>query len=458
MRELLSSFHSYRGRHGSYEHHACDKVRKMSTFDKIIGYDSIKEELLMIVDMIRNRDRYSALGASLPKGVILYGKPGLGKSMLAKSFVEECGLKPYILRRNTGSNNFVDVVTKTFEEAKENAPSVILLDDMDKYANDDSFYSDAEEYVAVQSGIDEVYDSEVFVIATVNNIDKLPESLVRPGRFDKKIEVLSPTDKDAEAIIEYYLSDKKLDPAVNMEDLTRMISYSSCAELQTLINEAAIYAAYDKKDSIEMSDIVRSVLRMQYKSPDNYTRTSDEQIKKTALHEAGHLVVAEVLQPGSVGMASLRAEGRDDVGGFVHMYKEIARRPHDVMVALAGKAAVELYYSESCAGGCQQDLKHAVNGIRSGLNMSGTRGLGMVDVSIRGLEPSESYNSKNEAVTQAELESYLFKTRNIILKNRSFLEATAKALCEKKTLLYSDIKKIKEESTVCEISECFEYN
>ena len=90
--------------------------------------------------------------------------------------------------------------------------------------------------------------------------------------------------------------------------------------------------------------------------------------------------------------------------------------------------------------------------------MSGTRGLGMVDVSIRGLEPSESYNSKNEAVTQAELESYLFKTRNIILKNRSFLEATAKALCEKKTLLYSDIKKIREESTVCEISECFEYN
>ena len=112
-----------------------------------------------------------------------------------------------------------------------------------------------------------------------------------------------------------------------MEDLSKMISYSSCAELETILNEAAISAAYKRKTDIEMEDLVKSVLRMIYDSPDNYTKASAEDIKKTALHEAGHLVVSEVLCPGSVGLASLRSTGRDSTGGFIHRCKELSRRP-----------------------------------------------------------------------------------------------------------------------------------
>ena len=267
----------------------------MSAFDRVIGYETIKNELLQICDMIHNREIYEELGAKLPQGILLYGDPGLGKTLMAKSFIEESGLKAYIVRRNKGNDDFIGDITDTFRKAKENTPCVIFLDDMDKFANEDSDHRDAEEYVAVQSGIDEVKNCDVFILATANEIWKLPRSLVRSGRFDRKIEVQCPTNRDADEIIEHYLSNKKVSETVNMDDLSKMISYSSCAELETILNEAAISAAYKRKPSIEMEDLVKSVLRMKYDSPDNYTKTSAEDMKKTALHEAGHLVVSEVL-------------------------------------------------------------------------------------------------------------------------------------------------------------------
>lgn len=425
----------------------------MSAFDRVIGYETIKNELLQICDMIHNREIYEELGAKLPQGILLYGNPGLGKTLMAKSFIEESGLKAYIVRRNKGNDDFIGDITDTFRKAKENTPCVIFLDDMDKFANEDSDHRDAEEYVAVQSGIDEVKNCDVFIIATANEIWKLPRSLVRSGRFDRKIEVQCPTNRDADEIIEHYLSNKKVSETVNMDDLSKMISYSSCAELETILNEAAISAAYKRKPSIEMEDLVKSVLRMQYDSPDNYTKTSAEDMKKTALHEAGHLVVSEVLCPGSVGLASLRSTGRDSTGGFIHRCKELSSRPYHVLVSLAGKAAVELYYSDTCASGCQNDINRAFNIIREGLSENATLGFGMIDVSTnRFPNTSENMNSRNEAVTQAELERYMLITKDILLKNREFLEKATAALIEKETLLYSDISILRDNTTITEVA------
>lgn len=425
----------------------------MSALDKVIGYEAIKNELLQICDMIHNREIYEELGARLPQGILLYGEPGLGKTLMAKSFIEESGLKAYIVRRNKGDDDFIGEITDTFHRAKENTPCVIFLDDMDKFANEDSDHRDAEEYVAVQSGIDEVKNCDVFVLATANEMRKLPESLVRSGRFDRKIEVKRPTDKDANEIIEHYLSDKKVSENVNMEDLSKMISYSSCAELETILNEAAISAAYKRKTDIEMEDLVKSVLRMIYDSPDNYTKASAEDMKKTALHEAGHLVVSEVLCPGSVGLASLRSTGRDSTGGFIHRCKELSRRPYYVLVSLAGKAAVELYYCDTVASGCQSDINRACNYIRDGISENATLGFGMIDVSTRSFpETSENMNSRSEAVTHAELERYMRITKDILLKNREFLERVAAALIEKETLLYSDIRALTESTTITEVA------
>lgn len=425
----------------------------MSALDKVIGYEAIKNELLQICDMIHNREIYEELGARLPQGILLYGEPGLGKTLMAKSFIEESGLKAYIVRRNKGDDDFIGEITDTFHRAKENTPCVIFLDDMDKFANEDSDHRDAEEYVAVQSGIDEVKNCDVFVLATANEMRKLPGSLVRSGRFDRKIEVKCPTDKDANKIIAHYLSDKKVSKNVNMEDLSKMISYSSCAELETILNEAAISAAYKRKTDIEMEDLVKSVLRMIYDSPDNYTKTSSEDIKKTALHEAGHLVVSEVLCPGSVGLASLRSTGRDSTGGFIHRCKELSRRPYYVLVSLAGKAAVELYYCDTVASGCRSDINRACNYIRDGISENATLGFGMIDVSTRSFpETSENMNSRSEAVTHAELERYMRIAKDILLKNREFLERVAAALIEKETLLYSDIRALTESTTITEVA------
>lgn len=425
----------------------------MSAFDRVIGYETIKNELLQICDMIHNREIYEELGAKLPQGILLYGDPGLGKTLMAKSFIEESGLKAYIVRRNKGNDDFIGDITDTFRKAKENTPCVIFLDDMDKFANEDSDHRDAGEYVAVQSGIDEVKNCDVFVLATANEMRKLPESLVRSGRFDRKIEVKRPTDKDANEIIEHYLSDKKVSENVNMEDLSKMISYSSCAELETILNEAAISAAYKRKTDIEMEDLVKSVLRMIYDSPDNYTKASSEDMKKTALHEAGHLVVSEVLCPGSVGLASLRSTGRDSTGGFIHRCKELSRRPYYVLVSLAGKAAVELYYCDTVASGCRSDINRACNYIRDGISENATLGFGMIDVSTRSFpETSENMNSRSEAVTHAELERYMRIAKDILLKNREFLERVTAALIEKETLLYSDIRALTEGTTITEVA------
>lgn len=223
----------------------------MSKFDKIIGYETIKNELLQLCDMIHNKEIYERLGANLPQGVLLYGAPGLGKTLMAKCFIEESGIPSYTIRRNKGNDDFIGNITETFNAAKENAPSIVFLDDMDKFANEDDRHRDAEEYVAVQAGIDEIKNTNVFVFATANDIYKLPDSLIRSGRFDRRIEVFAPTADDASRIIKHYLKKRKVSDNVNMDDLAKMISYSSCAELETILNEAAIYAAQARKNLLK---------------------------------------------------------------------------------------------------------------------------------------------------------------------------------------------------------------
>lgn len=424
----------------------------MNAFDKVIGYSAIKKELMQICDMVKNPEEYEALGAKLPQGILLYGKPGLGKTLMAKCFLEECDLTTYTLRRNKGNDDFVSEITETFKKAKSHAPSVVFLDDVDKFANEDYDHRDAEEYVAIQAGIDEVKGTQVFVLATANDRHKLPGSLLRAGRFDRKIGVQTPNKQDALDIIKYYLSCKSVSEDVDMDDLTRMFSYSSCAELETIINEAAITAGGKRKKKIEMEDLVEAILREQYDSPDDYAKGSNEDKVKTALHEAGHIVVAEVLVPGSVGLASIRPHGRNEKGGFVHRCESFPKRPQHVCTSLAGKAAVELYYADACASGCGEDLARAADLIREGISENASVGIGMIDVSNHQFpETSESLNSRNESVVHAEMERMMLKAKDILIKNRDFLEKLRDELAEKETLLYSDIQRIRSNCTIVEV-------
>ena len=228
----------------------------MNTFDKVIGYKSIKQELQQICDMIRNRTVYEEMGARLPHGLLLYGDPGLGKTLLAKCLIEESGLNAITRRRDRGGDAFISSIMEAFAKAKADAPAIIFLDDMDKFSTEDASYRDTPEYAAVQAGIDDIKESNVFLIATANEIRKLPISLRRSGRFDRKLHIQAPTASDAEAIIAHYIKGKRLSDDVNIKDLAMMMRYQSCAELETILNEAAVRAAFCRQSCIQMKDIL----------------------------------------------------------------------------------------------------------------------------------------------------------------------------------------------------------
>ena len=156
----------------------------MSAFDKIIGYELIKEELKQIADCLKHTDKYRRMGVSIPRGLLLEGRPGVGKTLMATCLVEESGCRAFICRKDTSDGSFIKHIREIFEQAEENAPSVVVLDDMDKFADADRHNSYAEEYVTVQSCIDRIKGKDVFVIATVNDTNRVTESLIRHGRFD----------------------------------------------------------------------------------------------------------------------------------------------------------------------------------------------------------------------------------------------------------------------------------
>lgn len=416
----------------------------MNSFDKIIGYSAIKKELSEICDMIKNPEVYSQLGATLPHGLLLYGNPGLGKTLMAKCFLEECNLPVFSLHRKKGSEDFIGEITDAFVKAKEQAPTIIFLDDVDKFANEDYGHKDAEEYVAIQSGIDLVKEEKVFVLATANDIYKLPDSLVRAGRFDRKIRIEAPDEQDAVNIIKHYLSKKTVSQDVNMEDMVRMISYESCAGLETVINEAAVIAGMKRKSHIEMEDIIDAVLREVYDSREELTGKTAKEIDLIALHEAGHILVAEICVPGSVGLASIKPKGKNERGGFTYRCKDIQSRLQYICSLLAGKAAVELYYANPNEDGGAKDVERAAEVIHDGIFYRATSGIGMVNPSGRSYSyASDEYKIRSESAASAEMDRLMTVTKDMLLQNREFLEKLRDALVDKEILLYSDVQRIK---------------
>ena len=222
-----------------------------------------------------------------------------------------------------------------------------------------------------------------------------------------------------------------------------MISYHSCAELETILNEAAVHAAFARKASIEMEDLVSTVLKQQYGAQEDISGIPAEGMEKVALHEAGHLVLCELLCPGSVGFTSLLPSEENHCGGFVHICKAIPDSCIAV-IALGGKAAVEMRYAGQIADGCASDIKRAVNSIREAAAAEGALGFSLLDVESRSSPPmSEGLNARSEAAVQLELEQCYCKAKSILTQNDIFLKAVAEALVAKKTLLYSDIQAIR---------------
>lgn len=428
----------------------------MSAFDKVIGYESIKRELVQIADTLKNREVYEALGVSPPRGLLLHGEPGVGKSLMAQCLIEESGIEAFVCRKSEPNGEFVNTIKRTFEEAAENAPSIVYLDDIDKFANGDERHRNSEEYVTVQSCIDEMYDKGIFVLATANEISRLPDSLMRAGRFDRMIEVEAPEGKDAALIIEHYLQGKRLSSDLDACAIADILSGRSCATLETVINEAGLIAGYKRLNCITMGQVVDACLRIVFHAEDanlgdEIDLTAASTSSRIVWHEAGHAVISEVLAPGSVYLASARRKSVRS-GGFVsgHIPENldpIVQSKIGILVSLGGRAATEVQFG-TIDDGSTTDIQSAIHKIRW---LYGNLCYGGFSLYVDHYT-SESQDERSEIAVIATVEEFYRKAKEILCKNRGFLEKMARALATKDVLLASDIAVIRDSCKIVEVS------
>lgn len=425
----------------------------MKEFNRIIGYASIKRELEQIADIYVNKEKYDNLGVNPPIGILIHGVPGVGKSLMASALIDAIGIKCFVCRKDKPNGDFVKYIKEVFDNAAKEPSSIVFLDDMDKFANGDERHPDSEEYVTVQSCIDEIRNKNVLVLATANNLRCLPESLLRAGRFDRIIEVDAPNAKDAGQIIKHYLSDKKISDDLDYKSIAKIMNHSSCAELETIINEAGIYAGFEGKECITMSHFLKAAMRLTFEVPvsafeeNAFNEISKSDLINVAYHEAGHVLVHEMLDPGSVALVSIFGSNYNAFGGRTvcnmgACINSFRKKEINIIGALAGIAATEQKLGVRDIG-CSGDLEKAFNNVRelivnhctSGFHLHGDYG-----------EYSDKLREKQEQAVASEIEKYYFKAKEIIALNNSFLENIANRLLEKKILCSNDIENIRRES------------
>lgn len=415
----------------------------MSEFDKVIGYEEIKKELMLYCDVLKNPEKYKKLGVKIPSGILLDGDPGLGKTLMAKCFIAESGCKAFTLRKEKPNGDFVKEIKEVYEKAKAEKEAIVFLDDMDKFANGDYDHPNAEEYVTVQSCIDDCKAYGVFTIATVNERDYLPDSLLRAGRFDKIIKIYEPNGENFLKIITHYMAEKEVSNNVDIEEIERLMEHNSCAGLETIINDAGIYAGYAGRTQIEHEDLVKACIRSLFGAPESDESYSESLRRVIAVHEAGHAVVSEVKYPGSVNAITIHKHDSDMGGltlfkeqegeGAVFDYAEFI-----IMRCLAGKAAHEIIFNIPDAG-CTGDMCEAYK-----------RAAMLVDEccaysfdSFRRYDNSDYLIENADRRTESVIQRQYKNAKKLLMENREFLEALVKELLDMETLTFRDIQRIR---------------
>lgn len=432
-------------------------------FEKIIGYENEKGELAKFCDVIININYYKSLGISVPKGIILYGEPGLGKTTFAYSIIEACNVPYYVLRKNAGSSQFISNMREIFEAAKNNAPSIILLDDMDKFGNGDKY---APEYTSLQGAIDDYKSYDIFIIGTVNDLFVLPNSLTRVGRFDRVIKINNPISNDSYAISNYYLDSKKIniDPSINRNLLGKLFEGYSCATIETIINMAAMTSVYEHSPYITLDNIVDTILNIVYSKPKviHDTRTWEEKYR-LAIYEAGKAVVTYILNREYLSIvtiletnSSLAISKSSDAKISKYSYtdnnkflnynrKSFNDRLNDITINLAGKICFEMKFN-TISTDAINDLLTA-HMLVDDLNLDIDSYVPNVIIRegtpkmVNG-ELQYTKNNDNTITTKDIYEYCIGYAKNILAMNWSYVEYIANLLMNKTTITICDIDAI----------------
>lgn len=418
----------------------------MDKFDeKVIGYDSIKETLRQIADVLKRPEAYKEKGVFMPRGLLMESAPGLGKSLMASILMEESGRKSFVFRRINEGNTFLGEMKDIFDVAKEEAPSILLLEDLNLYVESNSPY--APEWACLQACIDETSDADIFVIATTNDTRYMPQSLLRPGRFDYILNLNPPLGKTAENIVSYYLRDKNLAKDVQISDIVKAMPQVSCATLETVMNLAAINSVYRDHAHVQKEDIIDALLKVVYNLRKADCEEDPQEHQMIAVHEAAHADVGEVLHSGSIGIITIRGS-HGAIGGMESGFAVYAKSEEEfqdeIIKTLAGKAGTALIYGI-------MDIRAAAD-IKKADQLLDIWLCHFAGGGFSGVEPSENRLSEprlsyNEAIKSAKLEELYRRAYKILYDNRDFLLAVQKELLEHETLLNSDLAKIRESCT-----------
>lgn len=409
----------------------------MSCFDLVCGYEDIKAELIRIHDVLRQRERFEKMGVNRPRGLLLYGDPGLGKTRMAECFIGEWIFPTFEISKEEQGREVIAEIRAAFAKAKAaGEQAIVFLDNLD----DDA---DANVYAALKACMDAFREDDVFVLATAKDKDNIPDYLLRPSRFDKVIEVETPTFKDAIEILNFYLSLKECASDVDAEEIAGIMRGHSCADLEMVVNEAAIYAVADYRNVIMQKDLIRACMCLAFASPEKADAGKERDLLEVTVHEAGHVVAGEVLEAGCIAITSVRSH----TGGFAGItcvsYDEnngrhMKRQERNVIRSLAGKAASEIVLGMVDVG-CADDLTVAFRRVERLVDNFCAYGFDAYEDS----HSSETLKAKKEQRIAEKMAEYYQAAKSLLIENRSFLDKVTEELMRKKTLRQADIKEIR---------------
>ncbi len=434
-----------------------DENGKRVTFADVAGVDEEKKELSEIVDFLRDPKKFTSLGARIPKGVLLVGPPGTGKTLLAKAVAGEAGVPFFSMSGSDFVEMFVGVgasrVRDLFDQARKNLPAIIFIDEIDAVGRQrgtglggghDEREQTLNQLLVEMDGFGT--NSGIIIIAATNRADILDPALLRPGRFDRQVVVNYPDQKGREAILEIHAKNKPLDETVSLEKVARSTYGFTGADLENILNEAAILAARSKKNKIGQDEMDEAILKV-VMGPEKKNKVMKEKDKEqTAYHEAGHAILSHIL-PTQDSVHQVSIIPRGSAGGFTlslpdmdKMYVSKDEMLEYIIVTMGGRVAEEIIYNHINTG-ASSDIDHATKTARNMVMRYGmSEKLGFMNFDNgdhevflgRDFSQGSGYSPETAAVIDKEIKSIIDtcyeRCEELLRENLDKLHAVAKAL------------------------------
>ena len=434
---------------------------KKVTFDDVQGIDELKPDLYRLVDCLKNPKKYQELGARMPKGVILYGPPGTGRTLIAKALAGEAGVPFHSVCGSDFVEKYVGVgaqrVRELYKQARKSAPCIVFIDEIDAIGGNRGESNNGEKDQTINALLAELdgfkSGDNILTICATNRLDILDPALMRAGRFDLKLAVGLPDKEGREAILKVHSKNKKLAREVSIPNVAKQTVGFSGAELESLMNESALIAASSDKKSIDNEDIENAFFKiiMQGNKKKN-KKEDDKQLELIAWHESGHTLVTKLLTKTGVPTVTIIGS-TSGAGGVTFMSPEeekLASKKdlrNEIKISYGGRAAEELLLgnSEDITTGASADIRSATQVIKSYISNYGMGNKGLLDVK----QLTSQYDVLDEAT---DLSNTLYKeTLDFLKENIDKLKALADALLEKETLYEDEIDVILGLKTVEEV-------